>query len=125
MRKRALIVDDNGNNLTLEKDLLEVAGFEVFVAQDASSGIAIARKVKPDIIIMDVRLPDIRGSEAAMILRQDKETSDIPIVFVTASVMAEGREEIKPITNSGFIGKPINTRTFVTEISQFIKGDMG
>ncbi len=122
MKKRALIVDDNGNNLLLEKDLLEVAGFEVFVAQDASGGIAIARKEKPDIIIMDVRLPDMRGSEAARILRQDKETSDIPIVFVTASVLAEGREEIKPITNSGFIGKPINTRTFVTEISQFIKG---
>jgi len=122
MNKKVLIVDDNMNNLTLEKDLLEVAGFEVFTAQDASGGIAIARKEKPDIVIMDVRLPDMRGSEAAIILRQDKETSDIPIVFVTASVLAEGKEEIKNITNSGFIGKPINTRTFVKEISQFIRG---
>ena len=122
MKKIALIIDDNENNLMLEKDLWEVAGFEVFVAQDASSGIAIARKEKPDIIIMDIRLPDMRGSEAATILRRDKETSDIPIVFVTASVMAEGREEIKDIANSGFIGKPINTRTFVAEISKFIKG---
>ena len=121
MRKKALVVDDNGNNLMLEKDLLEVAGFEVFEAENAADGIAIARKEKPDIIIMDVRLPDMRGTEAARILRQDKETSDIPIVFVTASVMAEGREEIKHITNSGFIGKPINTRTFAKEISQFIK----
>ena len=122
MKKKALIIDDNGNNLTLEKDLLEVAGFEILVAQDASSGIAIARKEKPDIIIMDVRLPDMRGSVAARILRQDKETSDIPIIFVTASVMAEGKEEIKNITNSGFIGKPINTRTFAKEISKFIIG---
>ena len=121
MGKKALIVDDNGNNLTLEKDLLEVAGFEVFVAVDTSSGIAIARKVKPDIIIMDVRLPDMRGSEAARIIRQDKEIKNIPIVFVTASVMVEGREEIKDISNSGFIGKPINTRTFAKEISEFIK----
>ena len=121
MKKRVLVIDDNGNNLTLEKDLLEVAGFEVFVAQDASSGIAIARKEKPDIIIMDVRLPDMRGSEAAMILRQDKATSDIPIVFVTASVMVEDRVDITSITNSGFIGKPINTRTFAKEISKFIK----
>ncbi len=121
MEKRVLIVDDNGNNLILEKDLLEVAGFEVFVAKDTSNGIAIARKEKPDIIIMDVRLPDMRGSEAAKILRQDKETSNIPIVFVTASVMAEGREEIKDIPNSGFIGKPINTRTFAKEIGEFIK----
>ena len=121
MKKKALVVDDNKSNLMLEKDVLEVAGFEVFEAENATDGITIARKEKPDIIIMDVRLPDIRGTEAARILRQDKETSDIPIVFVTSSVMAEGREEIKTITNSGLIGKPINTRTFAKEISQFIK----
>lgn len=121
MKKKALVVDDNGNNLMLEKDLLEVAGFEVFGAENAADGIAIARKEKPDIIIMDVRLPDMRGTEAARILRQDQETRDIPVVFVTASVMAEGREEINTITNSGFIGKPINTRTFAKEVSQFIK----
>jgi CheY-like chemotaxis protein len=121
MRKKALVVDDNANNLMLEKDLLEVAGFEVLEAENASSGIAIARKEKPDIIIMDLWLPDMHGSEAAKILRQDKETRDISIVFVTASVMAEGGEEIKDITNTGFISKPINTRTFAIEISQFIK----
>ena len=121
MRKVALVVDDNVSSLLLEKDLLEIAGFEVFGAENVYNGIAIARKEKPDIIIMDMRLPDIRGSEAAKILRQDKETSVIPIVFVTASVLPEGREEIKTITNSGFIGKPINTRTFAKEISQFIK----
>ena len=121
MRKKALVVDDNEKNRMLEKDLLEVAGFEVFEAENASSGIALARKEKPDIIIMDMRLPDMLGSEAAKILRQDKETRDIPIVFVTASVMAQGKEEITSIPNSGFIGKPINTRTFVKEISQFIK----
>jgi two-component system, cell cycle response regulator DivK len=121
MKKKALVVDDNGSNLMLEKDLLEVADFEVFGAESGASAIAIAKKEKPDIILMDVRLPDMRGSEAAMILRQDKETRDIPIIFVTASVMAEGKEEIKNITNSGFIGKPINTRTFAKEISHFIK----
>ena len=121
MRKRALVVDDDGNNLMLERDLLEVAGFEVFEAENASRGIAIARKENPDVIIMDVRLPDMRGSEAARILRQHRETRDIPIVFVTASVMAEGRQEIEGITNTGFIGKPINTRTFAKTISQFIK----
>lgn len=121
MRMKALVVDDNGNNLLLEKDLLEVAGFEVFEAENAAEGIAIAMKEKPDVIIMDMRLPDMRGSEAAQILRQDKATCDIPIVFVTASVLGEGGKEIKTITNSGFIGKPINTRTFAEEISQYIK----
>jgi two-component system, cell cycle response regulator DivK len=121
MTQKALIVDDNGSNLLLEKDLLEVAGFEVFQSENAAGGIAIARAEKPDIIVMDVRLPDMRGTEAARILRQDQGTRDIPIVFVTASVMAGGIEEIKNIANSGFIGKPINTRTFAKEISQFIK----
>lgn len=121
MGKKALVVDDNANNLLLEKDLLEVAGFTVFEAKNAADGIAIARREKPDIILMDVRLPDMRGTEAARILRQDEETVYIPIVFVTSSVMAEGIEEIKDIKSSGFIGKPINTRTFVEEISQFIR----
>jgi len=119
MRKKALVIDDNLNSLMLEKDLLEVAGFEVFEAENASRGIAIARKEKPDIIIMDMRLPDMCGSETANILRQDKGTSAIPIVFVTASVLPGNKEEIT-IINSGFIEKPINTRTFAKEISQFI-----
>ena len=120
MKKKALVVDDNGNNLMLEKDLLEVAGFIVFEAENATDGLAIARREKPDVIIMDVRLPDMLGTDAARILRQDKETRDIPIVFVTASVMVEGRDAIKDIANTGFIGKPINTRTFVEEISKVI-----
>lgn len=120
MRKKVLVIDDNENNLLLEKDLLEVAGFEVLIADNASRGITMARTENPDIIVMDVRLPDMRGTEAARILRQDKEIRDIPIVFVTASVMAEGQEEIKTIANSAFIGKPINTRTFAKEISEFI-----
>ena len=121
MTKKVLVVDDNGNNLLLEKDLLKVAGFEVFDAENAVDGIAIARREKPDLILMDVRLPDMRGTEAAGILRQDKGTLDIPIVFVTASVMEEGRDEIDGIPNSVFIGKPINTRTFAKDISQHIK----
>ena len=121
MSKKALVVDDNANNLMLEKDLLEVAGFEVFQAENAATGIALARREKPDVIVMDVRLPDMRGTEAARILRQDQETRDIPIVFVTASVMAEGREEINTFANSGFIGKPIDTRTFAREVGRFIR----
>ena len=121
MKKRALVVDDNEKNLLLEKDLLEVAGFIVFEAENAADAIAMARKEIPDIILMDVRLPDMRGTQAARILRQDKATSDIPIVFVTSSVMAEGREEIEGMPNTGFIGKPINTRTFVGDIIKFIQ----
>jgi len=121
MKKKALIIDDNDNNLMLEQDLLEVAGFIVFIAENATRGIELAKSEKPDIIIMDMRLPDMRGSEAAKILLLDDETKDIPVVFVTASVLAEGIEEIKAIPNAVFVGKPINTRTFAKEISELIK----
>jgi CheY-like chemotaxis protein len=121
MRKRALVVDDNANNLMLEKDLLEVAGFEVFEADNAARGVAIARREKPDVIVMDVRLPDMRGTDAARIIREDKETCDIPIVFVTASVMAGELQEVATISNGGLIGKPINTRTFAQEVSRYVK----
>jgi two-component system cell cycle response regulator DivK len=121
MGKKALVVDDNENNLLLEKDLLEVAGFDVFVAEDATSGIALARKERPDIIIMDMRLPDMRGSEAAKLLLLYPETRDIPMVFVTASVLAEGIEEIRTIPNAVYISKPINTRTFAKEVSKYLR----
>ena len=116
-----MVVDDNENSLLLAKDLLEVAGYEVFKAENASIGIAIAKRERLDVIVMDIRLPDMRGSEAARILRHDKATCDVPIIFVTASVLIEDQDEIKDISHSGFIGKPINTRTFASEIGEFIK----
>jgi len=121
MAKRVLVVDDNENNLLLEKDLLEVAGFVVFTAANAADGISSAERELPDIIVMDMRLPDMRGSDAAKILLEGARTRHIPIVFVTASVLAEGIEEIKSIPNAVFIGKPINTRTFAKEVAQFMR----
>lgn len=121
MKNRVLVVDDSLNNMTLEKDLLEFAGFEVFQAENCSDGIAIARREQPDVIVMDVRLPDMRGSEGAKILRGDDRTCGIPIVFVTASVLPLGKQELQSIPNSGFIGKPINTRTFAKEILEFVR----
>lgn len=121
MKTRALVVDDNSNNMTLERDLLELAGFEVLGAANCAEGIAMAIRELPDVIVMDVRLPDLRGSDAAKILRDDDTTRGIPIVFVTASVLPSGKAEIQDIPNSGFIGKPINTRTFAGEIMKFAK----
>lgn len=121
MKKKAVVVDDNANNLMLEKDLLEIAGFEVFEATNGLDSIAIIKKEKPDIIIMDIRLPDMEGTEAIKILRQDKEMGAIPVVFVTASVLERERKEIIAILNSGYMSKPIDTRTFAKEISKYIK----
>jgi CheY-like chemotaxis protein len=121
-RKKALVVDDNEDALMLEKILFEEVGFDICEAKNVSSGIAIAKKEKPDVIIMDMRLPDLSGIEAAKILRQDKETCGIPILFVTGSVMpGEIRDlELAAISNSALISKPINTLTFAKDVSDFM-----
>lgn len=121
MKNRVVIVDDSSNNLLLEKDLMQSAGFEVFEATNAQEGIAMILKEKPDVIIMDIRLPDMSGLEAIQILRQDKEVANIPVVFVTASVLETDRQALIAVPNSGFISKPIDTRSFASEIGKFIK----
>jgi two-component system, cell cycle response regulator DivK len=122
MKKRVLIIEDNKKNMQLERDLLEVAGWEVLEALDGASGIALAQKEKPDVIVLDVRLPDIRGPEVAGRLREAPETRDIPIIFVTASVVGAGMEEIRAIPDTMFLTKPVNTRTFAEEVSRCIPG---
>ncbi|MDA3878576.1 MAG: response regulator [Halothiobacillus sp.] len=121
MKKKAVIVDDNASNLMLEKDLLEVAGFEVFEAANGADGIAVILREKPDIIIMDIRLPDMLGTDAVKTLRKNNEVCDIPVIFVTALVMAGVKAEVAAVPNSLYMSKPIDTRTFASEISQFIK----
>ena len=119
-RTKVLHVDDDEHVLRTVARLLQGAGFAV-VSTTSPFIAPIIQREKPDVIVMDVRLPDMRGTEAAVILRTDPETRDIPIVFVTASVMAEGRKELEAVANAGFIGKPINTRTFASEIGKFIR----
>jgi two-component system, cell cycle response regulator DivK len=119
--KRILIIEDNLKNRKLEKDLLEVAGFEVLEAEGPNHGIIIAKNEKPDLIIMDVRLPDMLGTEAAKILREDKKLDNIPIIFVTTSVQQDEIGEIREIKNSGYISKPINTRTFAEQMKKFLE----
>lgn len=120
MKKRVLIIEDNEKNRNLERMLLEMAGVEVLEATNGVSGIALAEKERPDGIVMDLRLPDIRGDLVAKRLRQEKETCDIPIVFVTASVVGELINGINSIPNTKLFTKPIDTRTFAKKIDHFI-----
>jgi len=122
MRKKIiLIVEDNENNRELERDLLKVAGFKVLEAVDGANGVEIAKNSLPDCIIMDARLPDMSGIHAAKILLQDEKTHQIPVIFVTASVIGEYVEEIKSLDRPMYISKPINTRTFVSDIKKLLK----
>ncbi len=118
MAKKILIIDDDQKSRKLSKDLITLAGFIVFEAGDAKSGIELAKEHIPDLILLDVRLPDMKGLDVSMILRADNDTQKIPIIFVTASAMADEIERMQGIANCSYIIKPINTRTFVQEISR-------
>lgn len=114
------MIDDNDNNLLLEKDLLEAAGFRVFTAVSAAEGIDLVQHILPDLVVMDVWLPDMFGTAAAMLLHESPATREIPVVFVTASALPHSRSARESLPKSGFIGKPINTRRFALEISSYL-----
>ncbi|MCX5678752.1 MAG: response regulator [Candidatus Omnitrophica bacterium] len=120
IKTRILIIEDNEMNRILEKDLLEQAGLEVLEAEDAESGLILARREKPDAIVMDLRLPDMLGIELAKILRQDKETGAIPIIFVTADIIGKNMNDLKASGFKEYVAKPIDTRTFVDQIKKYI-----
>ncbi len=115
-----VVIDDNDNNLLLEKDLLEIAGFQIFTAMTATEGIELVRQILPDLVVMDVWLPDMFGTEAAMLLHEKPETREIPVVFVTASALPQSRKARESLPKSGFIGKPIDTRRFALEIASYL-----
>jgi two-component system, cell cycle response regulator DivK len=120
MKKRVLIIEDNEKNRRLEKDLLEIAGFEVLEAMTGAGGIALAQRERPDAIVMDLRLPDMRGDLVAQSLRQENETCDTPIIFVTASIIGDMSVKHAAIPNTTILTKPFDTQTFAQKISQFI-----
>ena len=116
-----MIVEDHPVNLKLAKDLLEMDGFEVISCTDAESAIALLKDLQPDMILMDVGLPCIDGLELTRILRADKKTTDIKIVAVTAFSMKSDKDKVLDAGCDGYISKPINTRTFATQIMEFLK----
>lgn len=115
-----LIVEDNPANMELATDLLENAGYTVVQATDAEQGIEAARTAPPHLIIMDVGLPGMDGLSASRMLREDATTKDIPIVILTAHAMHGDQEKAFAAGCSGYITKPIDTRSFIKTVSSFI-----
>lgn len=114
-----LIVDDNDRNRKLARDVLGFAGFRTLGAATAAEGIALASEQLPDVILMDLRLPDLDGAEAVRRLRVGPRTSRIPVVAVTA-LRLDGREDW--LLDAGFAGcvvKPIDIDAFPDVIRGF------
>ena len=114
-----LIVDDNERNLRLAQDVLEFAGLRTVVASTAAEGIRLAHDALPDVILMDIRLPDVDGPAAFELLRANPATAHIPVVAVTSSAMMGDRERLLAIGFDGYLEKPINVREFADQVRAF------
>lgn len=119
--KVILVIEDNKTNMKLVTTLLSIDNYKILEAYDAESGIKLAKSKKPDLILMDIQLPGIDGFEATKILKNDPETSDIPIIALTSYAMREDKEKAVEVGCDDIIVKPLNTRTFLKEIAGFIK----
>ena len=117
-----LIVEDNPQNQKLARDVLQLKGYRVLVAETAEAGIPLAHKEKPDLVLMDIHLPGMNGIEALARLRGDAVTKAIPVFAFTASVMPQDRREITSAGFDGFVSKPINVKEFLETIAATMAG---
>ncbi|MBW2038543.1 MAG: response regulator [Deltaproteobacteria bacterium] len=118
--KRVLVVEDNETNLYLIRFILEKNGFEVIEAREGAEGVELAVKEKPDLIIMDLQLPDIDGLEATKRIRASEADSEISIIALTSYAMAGDKEKALAAGCTGYIEKPINPETFMAEIEKYL-----
>lgn len=117
-----LYIEDNEQNYYLVKVLLNTRSCEVLWAQDGQEGIDRAHQSRPDLILLDIQLPIMNGYEVARRLRSNPELSRIPIVAVTSYAMAGDREKALNAGCNGYIEKPIDPDTFLTQIDKFLPG---
>ncbi|MEO8436842.1 MAG: response regulator [Chloroflexota bacterium] len=114
-----LIVDDNDRNRKLAGDVLRLARFRTLEAATAAEGIALASEHLPDVILMDLRLPDLDGTEAVRMLRAEPRTAGIPVVAVTALTLDAGDDWISDAGFAGYIVKPIDIDAFPDVVRRF------
>ena len=121
MSELVLIVDDNERNLRLARDVLRFAGLRTVEATTAEDGIRVAGELLPDVILMDVRLPDVDGPAALVRLRAEPRTAAIPVVAVTSSAMMGDRERLLAAGFDGYLEKPINVREFADQVRAYCR----
>jgi two-component system cell cycle response regulator DivK len=117
---RILVVEDNPLNLKLVRDVLQFAGYDVIEAKSGEEGLRVAQQDPPDLVLMDLQLPGIDGTETLRRLRQGSLGRDVPVVAVTAFAMAEDRERASLAGFDGFVEKPISVRELPGQVEAFI-----
>jgi two-component system, cell cycle response regulator DivK len=119
---RILVVEDNPLNLKLVRDVLTFAEYDVIEAQSGEDALRAAKETPPDLVLMDLQLPGIDGTETLHRLREDTLGPDVPVVAVTALAMAEDKERAARAGFDGYIEKPISARALPGQIEAFLNG---
>ena len=118
--RRILVVEDNPLNLKLVRDVLSFAGYDVVEAQSGEEGLRVAQQDPPDLVLMDLQLPGIDGTETLRRLRQGPLGPDVPVVAVTAFAMAEDKERASRAGFDGYVEKPISVRALPSQVKSFL-----
>ena len=117
---RVLIIEDNPANMKLVSLLLRNAGHTVLCAVDAEAGLTLARADQPDLILMDIQLPDMDGLAATALLKQDPATAAIPVIALTAMAMKEDREKTTVAGCDAYIAKPLRYQELYAAIDTLL-----
>ena len=120
MVKKILIVEDNDLNLKLFRDLLEAHGYETLQTKDGAEAVSMTRNSHPDLILMDIQLPEISGLDITRKIKADQDICDIPIVAVTAFAMKDDEEKILRAGCEAYISKPISITHFLDTVKAFL-----
>ena len=114
-----LIVDDNERNRRLARDVLQAGGFRTVEAASGGEGVSAAAANLPDVILMDIRLPDMDGTEAARRIKDDPRTARVPIVALTSLAMKGDRDALLAAGFDGYLEKPISVREFPGQVGGY------
>lgn len=125
MPKKVLIVEDNELNMKLFSDLLEAHGYETVGTDNGLNALDLAREHDPDLILMDIQLPEVSGLEVTKWLKDDDDLSSIPVIAVTAFAMKGDEERIRAGGCEAYMSKPIIISTFIETIRKFLDDDEG
>lgn len=120
MPKTVLVVEDNELNMKLFHDLLEAHGYNILQTKDGMEALKIARVEKPDLILMDIQLPEVSGLEVTKWIKEDDSLKSIPVIAVTAFAMKGDEEKIREGGCEDYIAKPISVASFIEKIKKYL-----
>lgn len=124
MAKKILIVEDNDLNLKLFRDLLGANGYVTYETKEGIEAISLTRNVQPDLIVMDIQLPEISGLDITRKIKADSQIKHIPIIAVTAFAMKDDEEKIMAAGCEAYLSKPIAIDDFLALIRRFLEPEL-